>query len=95
MSEPLVTYTIHEDDTPVYSILKGHHLTEQFNVAFENEGWHGLPAWDDDDVTHEYWIEHSPGVWECSNKNHPGAVPVTVAQWYPIDPEKRGVKRIH
>lgn len=95
MSEPLVTFTVHEDDTPVYSILRGHHLTETFNVAFENEGWKGLPKWEDHDVTHEYWQEVAPGVWECSNKNNPKAEPVTVGQWYAPDLKTTERRTVH
>lgn len=95
MSEPLVTFTIHVDDTPTYSILRGHHLTETFNVAFVNEGWHGLPDWQDCDVTHEYWEEIAAGVWVCSNKNNPKAEPVTVGQWYSPDEKTTEKKVIH
>lgn len=96
MSEPkLSTITITEDDTPTFSILRGHHLTEIFNQAFENEGWKELPLWEDEDVTHEYWVEEGPNSWKCSNKYDPKAVPVTVAAWYPVSEIEAQTKKVH
>lgn len=82
----LATVTLTEDDTPVISLLRGHHTIEVFNQAFKKEGWHIEVPWAEDDISHEFWVEESDGVWVCSNKFNSRAVPVTIANWYPVDP---------
>lgn len=84
-----------KDGTPAFSLLRGHHLTETFNEAFRTEGWDDAPSWEDEDISHEYWIEENEGKWICSNKYHPRAVPVTVAAWFPNSVVLPARRKIH
>lgn len=76
-----------ESGAPILSILLGHHDVDTFNHAFIREGWEADP-WPEDYISHEYWIKKLDGSWECSHKENPLAVPVTVAGWMGPQEEK-------
>lgn len=72
-------------DSPQFSLLRGHHDLKTFNEAFQAEGldmgWSEFLPWDEDDISHEYWVEVKEFQWYPSNKTNPKAVAVTIASW--------------
>lgn len=72
-------------DSPQFSLIRGHVDLKVFNEAFEVEGaefgWSEIMPWDEDDISHEYWVEVKALHWYPSNKTNPKAVAVTVACW--------------
>lgn len=67
-------------DNPVVTILEGHHDVQTFNRAFAAEGW-DTGGWQDDSISHEYWVKTDERHWSPSVKTDPKAVPVTVGDW--------------
>lgn len=77
--ETLKTQTLGASD-PVVTILEGHHDIDAFNRAFAAEGW-DHKGWDEENISHEYWVKKRGGLWEPSVKTHPDAIAVTVGDW--------------
>ncbi len=76
-----------ETDNPVLVACPGHVTEEEFNQAFENEGWSSPSDYSFNDeynpIRHEYWVtgKNEGDAWSQSTKDDPKAEPVTIVNW--------------